>query len=221
MLLEKLLFHGPLSREARGIVAAAGLMLFFVLTLPLWQMTMVSREYPEGLRVWIYPNRLEGDLQEVNALNHYVGMGALDAVYFPELQILPISFAIGGLMCLLAATLRYRWVTTEVLLGGGLAGATAMGILIYRLYTYGHQLDPQAPGEIAPFMPPPIGVNQLDDVRVTTFFHLGSFVFVLALLGLMWALWISRPEGVLGKSSTMPLRATSPSPERHGSGATR
>lgn len=192
--LERLLFHGKLNRNGKIILAAAALAFFAAIALPLWQMTMISNQFPEGLRVRIYPYKLEGDLQEINTLNHYVGMAALDAEFFPELRLLPLIFAAGGLLCLVTVALGYRWLATQVLLGGGTASAFSSGILIYRLYTYGHNLDPKAPIDIDPFMPPPVGVNQLANFRVTTFFHVGTLVFALGLVGIAIALWVSRPQ---------------------------
>jgi hypothetical protein len=193
-MVSKLLLKGDLTRNARIFAAAAGVALVLAVALPLWQMTMISNQYPEGLRVWIYTYKLTGDLQEINTLNHYIGMHPLAEEYFPELRILPFSFALGGLLCLLAVALKHRWITTLVLVGGGVSGLATMGVLIYRLYTYGHNLDPRAAIDIEPFMPPPIGINQLANFRVTTFFHLGSLLFILALIGLLAALWVSRPS---------------------------
>jgi hypothetical protein len=92
----------------------------------------------------------------------------------------------------LAALWPRRWLTTLVLFGGGLSGLVTMSILIYRLYTYGHNLSPRAPIKIPPFMPPPIGVNQLANFQVTTYFHAGSVLFLASLVALGVALWISR-----------------------------
>lgn len=192
--LERLLFHDKLNRTARIILVVAAVAFFAAIALPLWQMTMISNQFPEGLRVRIYPYKIEGDLQEINTLNHYVGMAALDAKFFPELRLLPLFFAAGGALTLLTALLGYRWLATQVLLGGGLASAVSSGILVYRLYTYGHDLDPKAPIDIPPFMPPPIGVNQLANFHVTTFFHVGTLVFALGLIGIVAALWVSRPR---------------------------
>lgn len=193
-MLRTLLFGGRLTQTARILVAAAGIGLLVAIVLPLWQMTMVSNQYPEGLRMQIYTYMLRGDLQEINTLNHYIGMHPLDGEHFPELRILPISFALGGLLCLLAVALRRRSITTLVLAGGLVSGLGTMSILIYRLYSYGHTLDPKAAIRIKPFMPLPIGANQLANFHVTSFFHLGSVLFILALLGLVAAIWISRPR---------------------------
>lgn len=205
--LERLLFHGKLNRPARLALILAGGAFLLAIALPLWQMTMISNQFPEGLRVRIYPYKLEGDLQEINTLNHYVGMAPLGNDFFPELRLLPVIFAIGGVLALLTAALGYRWVATEVLLGGGLASLLATSILVYRLYTYGHNLDPKAPIDIPPFMPPPVGVNQLANFHVTTFFHVGSFVFALGLLGIALAIWLSRPRPLVPAEPRVAVKA--------------
>lgn len=192
-MVRALLFDGQLTQRARVFVAAAGVLLVVAIFVPLWQMTMVSNQYPEGLRLMIYSYKLEGDLQEINILNHYIGMHPLEAAYFTELQVLPLSFVVGGVLCFVAALLRRRVITSVVLVGGLVSGLGTMMVLLYRLYSYGSNLDPRAAIRIQPFMPAPIGINQLANFRVTTFFHLGSVFFIVALLGLAFALWSSRP----------------------------
>ena len=204
-MLKQLLFQGQLTPKARILAAGAGVAMLAAIFTPLWQMTMISNQYPEGLRLWIYSYKLTGDLQEINTLNHYIGMHPLDAAHFAELQILPYSFVVGGLLCLLAAALRQRWATTVVLVGGAISGLSSMLILIYELYTYGHDLDAKAAIKIAPFMPPPIGSNQLANFHVTSFFHIGSILFIAAVLALVLALWLSRPT-----AGTRPPEAAGP-----------
>lgn len=193
-MLRQFLFQGQLTPKARILVASAGVAMLAVIFLPLWQMTMISNQYPEGLRLWIYSYKLTGDLQEINTLNHYIGMHSLDAAHFAELRILPYSFALGGLLCLLAAALPRRWVTALVLAGGVVSGFGSMAILLYELYSYGHDLDSKAAIKIKPFMPPPIGTNQLANFHVTSYFHVGSLLFIVAIVALAAALWISRVQ---------------------------
>jgi copper chaperone NosL len=188
-----LLFKGELTSKARILAALAGLAMLIAIFLPLWQMTMVSNQYPEGLRMWIYTYKLTGDLQEINTLNHYIGMHPLDSAHFAELRILPFSFGLGALLCLLAAALRRRSVTALVLVGGLVSGLVSMAIMFYELYNYGHNLDPKAAIDVAPFMPPPIGFNKIANFQVMSFFHLGSVLFIFAIVALVVALWISRP----------------------------
>ena len=205
-MLKQLLFQGQLMAKARILVAVAGIAMLGAIFLPLWQMTMISNQYPEGLRLWIYSYKLTGDLQEINTLNHYIGMHPLDSQHFAELRILPFSFGLGALLCLLAATLRRRAITTLVLAGGLVSGLAAMAIMFYELYSYGHTLDPKAAIDVAPFTPPPIGFNKIANFHVTTFFHLGSVLFIVALVALAGALWISRPRSADHRSQAANLQ---------------
>jgi copper chaperone NosL len=210
-MLNQLLFSGQLTPKARILVGVAGAAMLAAIFLPLWQMTMISNQYPEGLRMWIYSYKITGDVQEINTLNHYIGMHPLDAEHFAEMRILPYSFALGGLLCLLAAALRRRLVTTLVLAGGLASGLGSMSILLYELYIYGHDLDVKAAIKIKPFMPPPIGSNQIANFHVTSYFHAGSVLFILAIVLLAAALWISRPRvasaqaRVAGRDSQAPV----------------
>jgi copper chaperone NosL len=121
-------------------------------------------------------------------------MHPLDSEHFAELRILPFSFGLGALLCLLAAALHRRSVTTLVLAGGLVSGLVSMAIMFYELYNYGHNLDPRAAIDVPPFMPPPLGFNKIANFHVTSFFHLGSIFFIVAIVALVIALWISRPQ---------------------------
>ena len=60
------------------LLMLAALLLVISVFLPYWRMTMFAPQYPKGLRVEVFVNRLEGDVAEVDALNHYLGMPPLD-----------------------------------------------------------------------------------------------------------------------------------------------
>ena len=194
------------SFVSRLTIALASLLLGVGLISPLWHIGLVAPQYPEGIGMYIWASKITGekphDLASLNGLNHYIGMHSLDGEHFAELRILPYSFVLGGLLCLLAALLRRRLITTLVLVGGIISGLGSMGIMFYELYSYGHNLDPKAAIDVPPFMPAPIGVNQLANFRVTTFFHLGSVLFLAAIVALMLALWISRPQVAGRKTQT-------------------
>jgi hypothetical protein len=203
-MLKQLFFQGQLTPKARLLAFGAGVAMLAAIVLPLWQMTMVSNQYPEGLRMWIYSYKLTGDLQEINTLNHYIGMHPVDPEHFAELRILPFSFCLGAVLCMLAAALRRRSFATLVLAGGLVSGLVSMGIMFYELYNYGHDLDPKAPIDVTPFMPAPIGVNKLANFTVTTFFHTGAILFLLAIVALIAALWLSRPRMAQANTPVVP-----------------
>ena len=60
------------------LMGLAALSLVISIFFPYWIMTLEAPQYPDGLRVETYINRLEGDVQEIDGLNHYIGMRPLD-----------------------------------------------------------------------------------------------------------------------------------------------
>ena len=72
----------PLTTSSRLLVLLAALALVPTFLVPLWHMTFVAQQYPEGLDLYIYSHDLVGgddgnDLTEINVLNHYIGMAEL------------------------------------------------------------------------------------------------------------------------------------------------
>src|SRR5215831_14421218 len=72
----------------RMIVIISGVALFGVLFLPVWRIQLSAPQYPEGLVLLIYPNKLGGDVDIINGLNHYIGMKTLHAEDFIEFTVL-------------------------------------------------------------------------------------------------------------------------------------
>ncbi len=57
---------------------AAAVTLGVASFLPLWTMTLHAPQYPAGLQLKAYGTRMEGDLSEINELNHYIGIKAIE-----------------------------------------------------------------------------------------------------------------------------------------------
>jgi len=81
---------GAASERAWGVtwarfgagVAGAGLMLL-ALALPLWQAEIQAPQYPGGLHMSASGDGVTGDVDEINILNHYVGMRPFDEKDIP------------------------------------------------------------------------------------------------------------------------------------------
>src|SRR5690606_4984542 len=71
-------------------------------------------------------------------------------------------------------------------------GAFSVGSFAYRLYTYGHELDPTAPMTIEPFMPVLIGRQQIANFLQSSFPLTGSYCLALFLPAIVLAIWMSR-----------------------------
>jgi hypothetical protein len=164
----------PLLLAAAALLAAASL-------LPVWGMTLVSTQYPEGLRMVVYPTRIVGDLAEINALNHYIGMTPITDDFFLELRFLqPALLALACAVGLAAILRKVRWIAWLPLAGMVGLAAAGLGVMRYRLWQFGHQLDPTAAITIDPFTPPMVGLNQIAQFASYSYFTWGFFLPLLA-----------------------------------------
>ena len=173
-----------------ALLVGAAVLVAAAAFLPLWGMTLVSVQYPEGLRMVIYPNHIRGDITEINLLNHYIGMAEISDDYFHELKVIPGLFAAIAIAALGAALVRRFWAT---LLPLGLMVATAVygfWSMHSRLYQFGHELDPAAPIEIEPFTPAMIGSHTIAQFATYAYFSWGTFLPVLAGALICAALWL-------------------------------
>jgi len=153
------------------------------LALPYWHMTLLAPQYPSGLRVWIFLTKLAGDVQEVNGLNHYIGMMKLEEAATLERAIAPYGVAALAGLALLAALVRRRWTAWLTVLVV-IFPIVFIVDLQYWLWYFGHHLDPHAAlsSAIKPFTPPVLGTGRVGQFVVETRFDSGFYLAVLAAL---------------------------------------
>lgn len=167
-----------MDRLSRIALAGLALALVACLFLPLWRVDLVAPQYPEGLGFYIWANRMSGDLQSINGLNHYIGMKQIVPESIPELRLMP--WALGGLV--LAGLGAAAWGRRKALVAwvsilgiGALAGLADF----YRWgYDYGHDLDPTAAIKIPgmSYQPPVLGTKQLLNFQATSLPALGGWI---------------------------------------------
>ena len=151
----------PILIRVLSAVAAAGLVALSS-TLPLWTLAMRAPQYPKGLRLTAYGTSMVGDIRELNILNHYIGMPPIEAPAF-ETSMFPIGIAALIVLCLLSPF--HRWLRRLALFAVASTPFIVVLDLQWRLYTFGHTLDPHAPIRLKPFTPLVIGTS-----------HMGNFV---------------------------------------------
>ena len=184
------------ARTAAGLVAAALAALSTVL--PLWSMTMRAPQYPRGLHLHAYGTSLSGDVHEINILNHYIGMPAIEA---PALETALFPAGIGALVLICLLSPLHPWLRRLAI-----AATTAVPVMIiadlqWRLYTFGHSLNPKAPIRLEPFTPLVIGETAMGNFVSTGMVSWGFGCIVAASLVLLLGSrlgtrWTSRPTPV-------------------------
>ena len=156
----------PLGVPARALVLAAVVALLVGGTLPLWRIRLVAPQYAEGLSLDMYAYQIVAgnggqDLAEINTLNHYIGMKPIAQADFLEMKVLPFAIGVFALLALRAAAIGRIVTVIDLAVLFLYFGMFSLGSFAYRLYTYGHHLDPQAPMKITPFMPVVVGSQQI------------------------------------------------------------
>jgi hypothetical protein len=180
--MEQKLLSQPLGLWERVALLCAIGVAVLVLYFPLWTLSFRSNQYPDPLRLSIFASHLEGrktelrdDLREVNSLNHYIGMRPLLERDFPEFQWLPFAIGIFMLLTLRVVVLGTLRDLVDVLVLFGYFGIFAGWTFYQRLYEYGHNLAPDAPIKVAPFMPPLFGHEKVGNFDVASFPGFGSY----------------------------------------------
>ncbi|WP_019991165.1 nitrous oxide reductase accessory protein NosL [Rudanella lutea] len=171
-----------MKTTSRFAVLLAALSLIGTYFLPLWRIDLWAPQYPEGLVMKIWLNKLSGDVEVINGLNHYIGMAHIKEEMFPEFTYMP--WLVGGfiLFGLLTAALRNRvlLLTNLVLFVG--AGVLALYDFWKWGYEYGHNLDPKAPIQVPgmAYQPPVIGYKALLNFGAYSVPDVGGWIFIVA-----------------------------------------
>jgi hypothetical protein len=167
---EEMQEHAERYRLPTWLFSAAALLLMVSLLLPYWVLRLSAPQFPDGLTVTAYVNRLEGDVGELEGLNHYVGLGSFaDAATFERSVAIVAVIVLAGLL-VAALVIHSRWVLLLV------APALLFPVIFlidlqYWLWDFGHNLDPAAPlakavGEFTPPIFGPAEIAQFDTMAL-------------------------------------------------------
>jgi hypothetical protein len=191
-----------MTGRSRILLALAAALLGAVYFFPLWNVSLLAPQYPEGLGMHIWASTITGikpnDLENINNLNHYIGMKRIVPDSIPELKLMPIF--IGVLMALgfaVAAWGRRAAARTWV---GLFALLAVIGLADFWKweYEYGHDLDMEnaiikVPGMT--YQPPLLGSKQLLNFTATSLPAAGGIAAMISLgLGLLVVLTDRRPR---------------------------
>jgi len=162
--------HAERYRLPTWLFAGAALLLMVSLLLPYWVLQLSAPQFPDGLTITAYVNRLEGDVAELEGLNHYVGLGSFQDAATLERQIAFIAIAVLAGLLLAALLVHSRWVVLLVL-PTLLFPFIFLIDLQYWLWDFGHHLDPAAPlaAAVGEFTPPifgPASIAQFDTLAL-------------------------------------------------------
>ncbi|TGK44474.1 hypothetical protein [Leptospira andrefontaineae] len=184
-----------ISKMNRLLILGVGLLLLSVYFLPIWHIALDAPQYPEGLGMKIWIDKITGsstyDLQNINLLNHYIGMHEIVSESVPELLFMP--YVLGFLIFGAFVTFLHPKVYMVIL---GILNIIILGILgMYDFwrweYNYGHNLNPDAPIVVPgmAYQPPLLGCKEMLNITACSFPSWGGIILFVSLGILIWVIW--------------------------------
>lgn len=168
------------------VIAASVLAIIAAFGFPMWSIWLYAPQYPEGLGMQIWTYKIVGlkefDLENINLLNHYIGMASIESDKIKEFKYIPAAFmylllfSIACLLCSKRFLLRLNFANFIILSVIGLFD------FLYWEYSYGHNLNPNAPIQMPnmTYQPPFIGCDDLLNITACSYPDIGGFLVVIA-----------------------------------------
>ncbi len=175
-----------IRRLTIGLLILAAILLLASIQFPYWRMVLDAPQYPQGLEMRVFVNRMTGDedetlddVREIDGLNHYIGMESLYNAAQLERQIALPAVIIMSVLLVVAAVWKHRWSWLLTIPAIGFP-FVFLGDLAFWLNNYGQNLDPLAPlsSAIKPFTPPILGEGVIGNFRTIAYIELGWFIAV-------------------------------------------
>lgn len=178
--------------SSKKIMILSSLLLLLTFVLPLWNIQLEAPQYPTPLGMYIHINKItdEGpyDVQNINLLNHYVGMKKIPE-HMLEFDIFPvvvIAMSILGILAGLSG--KHKLFLVWLVLMSVLCMAGLYDFYLWE-YDYGHSLNPNAilkftnkDGSPMGFQPPMIGSKHILNFIAHSYPSSGAYAVFLSLI---------------------------------------
>jgi len=179
--------------KSRIAMILGSILLFGVFLFPIWRITLYAPQYPSGLSMYIWVDKItdENALKNINILNHYVGMQMIEPDSIPELTYFPIIIYIMAALGIITAFINRRKVYLSWLILMILLGIAGMYDFYLWEYDYGHNLSDTAPIKVPgqAYQPPLIGGKWLLNFYAESLPHWGALFFSLPMLLAAFSFW--------------------------------
>lgn len=171
----------PSFRLSTALLITAAALLAVSTFLPYWRMRLNAPQYPNGLFVTVYVNHMEGDVAEIDGLNHYIGMAPLGDAATIEQAIAPIAMVVIGLMIIGVAFIHSKWLAVFAIPAMTFPVIFIADLWLWLWY-YGNNLDPTAPlsSSIKPFTPAVLGTGTVGQFSTTAVLQAGWYLALAA-----------------------------------------
>jgi len=212
----------PLFMRSRVVLLLLVVPLALTMTQPLWRISMTAPQYPDGLYLEIYAHKIDGGndgqhIKEINTLNHYIGMRKIDRAELSDLDWIPFGIGLLVLLTLRCAAIGNVRALVDLGVVALYIGGFAFFKFVYKMYVFGHNLDPGAPIKLEPFTPAVFGTKHIANFTTSSYPQLGAIyiaIFFAGVLGVLgWHLIAGRRQAMRAAPPTAsPPKATPPEP---------
>ena len=183
---------------SRVIIAISSLLRAISFFVPIWRIDLFAPQYPEGLVMKIWLDKLTGDVEVINGLNHYIGMKKISVEMFPEFEFLKYIVAAFIVYGLVIAITGSRKILFSYLVVSVICGILALYDFYQWGYDYGHNLDPNAPIKVPGmvYQPPILGHKQLLNFDAHSMPDVGGYIVIGSALicAIIWAMGLRKSK---------------------------
>ncbi len=163
------------------LLGFAALLLLTSMFLPYWKLTLLAPQYPDGLKMEAYVNHVSGDVDEIDELNHYIGMRPLKEA--AQLERSTSLVLISSLILLIVAGI---YTHSPFVLFFAIPAICYpfifLGDMYFWMHNFGMNLNPHAPlsSAVKPFVPPLLGEGLVGQFKTVATWEIGLILSIIS-----------------------------------------
>lgn len=176
-----------------ALFVIAALLLFISIFFSYWSLKLHAPQYPDGLIAKLYINKVTGDVNEIDSLNHYIGMKPLGEAALLE-RSLGIFAVVGIILLLIGAVYVHNPIALFLSIPAMVFPLFFLADLYFWMWNFGMNLDQRAAlsGAIKPFVPPLIGEGKIGQFKTVASWETGLYLSILASVLILVGLFFHR-----------------------------
>jgi copper chaperone NosL len=163
------------------LIGAAAFMLLVSIFVPYWKLTLLAPQYPGGLKMETYVNRVAGDVDEIDELNHYIGMRSLKEAAELE-RSLSIIMILALALLVVGSIYTHSPFALILTIPAIMYPVIFLADLYFWMQNFGMNLNPHAPlsSAVKPFVPPLLGEGLVGQFKTIATWEAGLFMSIAA-----------------------------------------
>jgi hypothetical protein len=165
-------------------------------SVPAWRVSLEAPQYPkvtfpDGIPVYFNLTRFTGEVQEMNTINHYIGMEPMEVGAPWERRLVP--FIVLVFLVSIAVFIVYDGPAWWIFgIGPALMPVYFIAVFSYWLYWFGHNLHEWGAFTIKPFMPTVLGNGKVAQFTTHSYPYMGFYLQLAIMVALVLAVFIKR-----------------------------